>query len=671
MNNTSFAVEITEHFKQIINDNILRDHQLYVVDYLKTHSGILVQHDLGTGKSLVAAAILADQLNDVIFLSAKTLHKNMQKALDQYSKLRNSPINVNYTFVTMNASNMLEQVKRATEKDIDAKFTTVGKLNLNNKTLIIDEAHNLFNSITNGSQNAIGLYDAIMRSKSLKVVFLSGTPIVNHPFELVPCYNMLARSEVLPTEWEDFNRFFVDEKNKRVKNKAKFQNRIVGLTSYYGQYYNITKNSEDFPERLPIQIEKIPMSEYQFRLYTVARDLEMRESSSGMSVSTSLQKPKGLFTSSYKRLSRQISNIAFPKHAVIFAGNKVSLIHDNVTNDDLSNKNLSKYSPKWTKLMENINKILKKEKGKHLIYSSFVENAGINMFASVLRNNGWEEYKVGGYDSSSDSDIFDYSSDEESNDSHNDNFMYGGADSTKLKFIRITGDIIPEDRYTLIDYFNSENNLLGDAVQLIMISGAGAEGVNLCGVRFIHMMEPYWNWMRMEQVIGRGVRYKSHNDLPKKYQNVQPILYISDYPKGVNKTNKLYKSESTTDLTLYNKSITLNEINKNFYKSMAEASVDCSVHNKNPKLNCRICTPTGEQLYIPDIHKDMQIRSPCRPMEKKEITAKEILVDGEKYAYVDDDTGVTILQFKNELNGYVELARDHPVYGEIYKSITK
>jgi hypothetical protein len=670
MNNTTFAVEITEHFKQIHNDNILRDHQLYVVDYLKTHSGVLVQHDLGTGKSLVAAAILADQLNDVIFLSAKTLHKNMQKALDQYAKLRNSQINVNYTFVTMNASNMLEQVKRAVEKDLDTKFTTVGKLNLNNKTLIIDEAHNLFNSITNGSQNAIGLYDAIMRAKSLKVVFLSGTPIVNHPFELVPCYNMLARSEVLPTEWEDFNRFFIDEKNKRVKNKAKFQNRIVGLTSYYGQYYNITKNSEDFPERLPLQIEKIPMSAYQFRLYAVARDIEMRESSSGMSVSSALQKPKGLFTSSYKRLSRQISNIAFPKHAVEFAGKRVTLFHDKVTNDDLSYKNLIKYSPKWVKLMGNINKILKKEKGKHLIYSSFVENAGINMFASVLINNGWEEYKIGGYDdSSSESTLFEYSSDEESTNNY-DNITKGG-DIIKLKFIRITGDVMPEERSTLIDYFNSENNLLGDEVQLIMISGAGAEGVNLRGVRFIHMMEPYWNWMRMEQVIGRGVRYKSHDDLPKKYQNVQPILYVSAYPKDINKTNKLFKSEHTTDLTLYNKAVTLNEINKNFYKAMAEASVDCSVHNTNPKLNCRLCTPTGEQLYIPDIHKDMQIRSPCKPMEKKEITAQEILVDGAKYAYINDDTGVTIMQFRNELNGYVELARNNPMYGEIYNSITK
>jgi len=34
--------------------------------------------------------------------------------------------------------------------------------------LIVDEAHNLFNAITNGSKNAVGLYDLILKAKNLK-----------------------------------------------------------------------------------------------------------------------------------------------------------------------------------------------------------------------------------------------------------------------------------------------------------------------------------------------------------------------------------------------------------------------------------------------------------------------------------------------------------------------
>ena len=72
INSTSFALEITEHFNQLTNDLVLKRHQQFVVDYLKTHAGLLVKHDLGTGKSLIMAALLAEQLNQVILLSAKS-----------------------------------------------------------------------------------------------------------------------------------------------------------------------------------------------------------------------------------------------------------------------------------------------------------------------------------------------------------------------------------------------------------------------------------------------------------------------------------------------------------------------------------------------------------------------------------------------------------------------
>ena len=62
---------------------------------------------------------------------------------------------------------------------------------LEGSMLIIDEAHNFFNAITNGAKNAVSLYDLIMETKNVKLIFLSGTPVVNDPFELVPCFNMI------------------------------------------------------------------------------------------------------------------------------------------------------------------------------------------------------------------------------------------------------------------------------------------------------------------------------------------------------------------------------------------------------------------------------------------------------------------------------------------------
>lgn len=666
MNNTSFIVKITEEFNNLKNDTVLKKHQQIVLEYIKKpmSMGILVQHDLGTGKSLVAAAILADRCDkQVIFISAKSLHGNMIKTIEQYAKARNEEISdkLNYAFVTMNASNMLTQVKRITEGSFTDPFNTASKLNLNDKIIIMDEAHNFFNSITNGSENATGLYMAIMRS-NVKVIFLSGTPIINHPFELVPCYNMIARKDVLPTKWEDFNSLFVDLVGKRVKNAAKFQNRIVGLTSYYGSYYNnkkeksnildikdkdytqhSVKRGDDFPTRLPFIIEIIPMSKYQMTLYSTARELELNESSAGLADAKSMQKPKGIFTTSYKRLSRQVSNFAYPEHAISLVGKRMTLFPDKLIMSDLNDNNMKKYSPKWVAMLKNISIV----KGKQLIYSSFVTNAGIDLFAKYISLHGWSKYKL------------------------DDNVINKAVYKKMKKYIIISGNIESDDRDKLIEKFNHDSNANGEIISMILISGAGAEGLDLKAIRNIHIMEPYWNWARIEQVVGRGNRYKSHIQLPKTQWTIQVYIYLSDYPTNIIDTNnKLYDTEKTTEILMYNDAKDMYYIIGKFYKVMAEAAIDCAIHNKSNYLTCRLCTPTNEPLYILDITKDMKVRSPCKPLTKEKVKVKEILIDGNPFAWYKNDDVITILEKRDDLGGYIEMPKNHPLYAVIYEKIT-
>ena len=47
--------------------------------------------------------------------------------------------------------------------------------------IIIDEVHNFVNEIMNGSAPANVFYDWIINSEDVKIVFLSGTPIINKP----------------------------------------------------------------------------------------------------------------------------------------------------------------------------------------------------------------------------------------------------------------------------------------------------------------------------------------------------------------------------------------------------------------------------------------------------------------------------------------------------------
>jgi superfamily II DNA or RNA helicase len=57
-------------------------------------------------------------------------------------------------------------------------------------------------------------------------------------------------------------------------------------------------------------------------------------------------------------------------------------------------------------------------------------------------------------------------------------------------------------------------------VDVLFVSKAGGEGLDLKGTRQIVLMESGWNENTEAQVIGRGVRFQSHAHLPPEERNV-------------------------------------------------------------------------------------------------------------------------------------------------------
>jgi len=57
-------------------------------------------------------------------------------------------------------------------------------------------------------------------------------------------------------------------------------------------------------------------------------------------------------------------------------------------------------------------------------------------------------------------------------------------------------------------------------------------------------MEPFFNFSVIQQVIARGVRYKSHLSLPEAERTVQPYIYLSDYNKEILESEKTKLKES-------------------------------------------------------------------------------------------------------------------------------
>lgn len=702
-NNTNFPQSLKHNLGMLEYDDkkeFLKYHQFITSKYISQNPdlrGLLLYFNVGFGKTILAISLARlykkiDPSRKIIVLLSKGLIQNfkdnVKKFLRQYPEFNNfsdldmiKEIDMTFQFISFRSNLMYKKMskiqKTQDQIDFDDQLGDINKMInekedfMENTVLIIDEAHNFFNAITNGSSNSLQLYDTIMKTKDIKIFFLTGTPIVNDPFELVPCFNMLKgyirisskfqKSQLvtlLPESRKEFYNYFVNKKDLDLKNKSRFQNRIIGMSSYYGDLY-FDEKSKDFPEQLPIIVEKIPMSPEQFLAYDVALDDEKDEASfkkKGQSTSERFS-AKSTSHGTYRIKTRQISNFIFPEYAM---GPRVGKrmrekFIDKITKDDLNN--LEKYSPKILKLLEN----LKKHKDQlGFIYTEFVTGEGIAVLAKILELHGYINR-----DDVQDKKSTSYVIDKKPNNS-------------QKVFAIVTGKLSLDQRTEVLEEFNKDDNLLGKSISLLLVNKIAAEGLDLKAVRHIHILEPFWNYARIEQVIGRGVRYKSHEGLPLEERTVQPYIYLSDYPS----TYPLEKiKEPTTDVDMYQKVMEGKTLNDRFNMAVVEASMDCLVHytslseNLKKKIHCKLCSPTNKPLYHPIISKDFSIPDPCTPIHEYKIQAKEIIDEftEEKFAYTTDTESnppkISIYQYNEKINGYVSLKPNHQSYGALMNKI--
>ena len=85
----------------------------------------------------------------------------------------------------------------------------------------------------------------------------------------------------------------------------------------------------------------------------------------------------------------------------------------------------------------------------------------------------------------------------------------------KIIVLNIDGDIDIKKRKPIADTFNFQQKNV-----VLIIMKAGTEGVDLKGCRNIFFFDYPWTFSDYEQILGRGVRFKSHLHLPESERNV-------------------------------------------------------------------------------------------------------------------------------------------------------
>ena len=97
-----------------------------------------------------------------------------------------------------------------------------------------------------------------------------------------------------------------------------------------------------------------------------------------------------------------------------------------------------------------------------------------------------------------------------------------------------------DERDRTISTFTSKENANGKIINLLLASSVGAEGLDLKNIRHVHIMEPYWNFLRIKQIKARAIRYLSHIDLEMDQRDVQTYIYMAVNSEEFD-VNKLYR----------------------------------------------------------------------------------------------------------------------------------
>lgn len=615
---------------------ILKKYQAFlgsILSYKSKFKNALVYHGLGAGKTATAINIYNVLYNynpmwNVFVIIKSSLHDNPWLK-DLYKFLPKEDFDqrmANIKFVHYDAPNADKLFLNAV-RESDATKQNI---------YIFDEAHNFIKNVysnitTKSGKRASTIYEYIMQEKKVndnsRVLLLTGTPAVNKPYELALLFNLL-RPDSFPKTESKFKEIYisVDENNNEIlnpKSKNMFQRRILGLTSYYiGSDPKLFASTE-------LHIKTLEMSEYQKDVYShyeyIEEKMERQSSSSTVYKTYTRQSSDFVFPpmgdyngenrprpSSFKISEKeaeaiiraQIDKVTNSKKQMDVASVQKNIdmylravksyttalisYFDNLAREDKSSgktiekdveifktKYKSKFKKFWTEHTDKSSLLTAmytssckftaaifysfRSKGPMIMFSNFVKMEGLEILKIYLSHFGFKNFR----DKSS-KDFFSYT--------------------------EFHGDIDSAERSDNVRQYNNIENLYGKNIKIILLSPAGAEGIDLKYTRQVHILDPYWNEVRIRQLIGRGRRMDSHSDLPVDERHIDIFRYhaVKKDSLKLSTDEKIYRLAEAKEREI-----------ETFLMAIKEAAIDCEIFkNHNMNEQSYSCFKFNESSYF-------------------------------------------------------------------------
>ena len=342
-------------------------------------------------------------------------------------------------------------------------------------------------------------------------------------------------------------------------------------------------------------------------------------------------------------------------------------------------ESLAKYSPKFAAILQRV----MDAPGSSLVYSQFLDMEGIGIFRVVMDINDFAPIEIVNTPSG-----IAFSAETEAS-------LRKGPGG-QMRYITFSGEEKEEVRRYALDIFNARfgelppnlkkvlqeagftDNHTGQLCRVFCITSAGAEGLSLKNVRAVHIMEPYWNDVRLKQVKGRAIRIGSHLELPEDQRNVSIYTYISVFGAETQtskdretKIDETIKNRDNVDramalkvglpipataasyvMTSDERLFVISERKKKVIEDlelvMKGAAVDCQLNaaeNQDGTFQClSLDKVVGDFVYVPELKADIA-KSEYTYKEEKRLV-KAIKWKGVEYwAGADKDAANKIIGF--------------------------
>lgn len=413
------------------------------------------------------------------------------------------------------------------------------------RLIIVDEAHNLrvtTETTTTAKISAQAIESIVKQAKGVTLVLLTATPMFDDYDEIIYYFNLFLWNDrkLDPSKVISVSEIFNQDGSFKDGQETRFRGWCQDYISYIKG-----ENPFTFPFRLPPPDNLIApidrkVSHLGEKIVNPRKYLTLTKSVVSPIQENIIKNLPIRLGGSGPLICTYPENKPFSE---VFGKTGDQYEYRKDVEKFLSPSKVGLYSSKFALILN----ILQNSTGIAFVYSNLVEN-GANLFAMCLEEHGYDN-------------------------AIKDNFLKnpsGESDKgSKGKYVIFTGESSRSEIENALRRLKDRKNIAGDDIRVIIASEKVSEGVDFKYVRQVHVLDPWFNMSRIEQVLGRGMRTCSHSLLPFEYQNCTVYLHTCRYSDSDKETADEYIYREFVE----NKAVRIARLKK----VIMESSMDCDL----------------------------------------------------------------------------------------------